>query len=114
MKKLSRLMAMLLVGILLLSGCASDGANTDPASAPEQSGQTDSTDAGTGASDTGQDSGQTADPGQESPYWKKYDPAISLTQNFAVDELQVEQVPAGMSFDDNHWTWWAYDTYGID
>ncbi len=47
-------------------------------------------------------------------YWKKYDPVITLTQNFQEDSLQVEQVPDGMSFDDNYWTAWSKETYGIE
>lgn len=47
-------------------------------------------------------------------YYRKYDSVITLTQNFQEDNVQVEQVPDGMSFDHNYWTDWCRDTYGIE
>jgi len=42
-----------------------------------------------------------------------YSEGIHLTQNFFVDELLVEQVPEGMTFDDNYWTNWCEEAFGI-
>lgn len=50
----------------------------------------------------------------DSPYWKKYEPGITLTQNFSEDSVQVEQIPDGMSLDDNYWTKWCKEDYGIE
>lgn len=47
------------------------------------------------------------------PYTHYYSEGIHLTQNFFVDELLVEQVPEGMTFDDNYWTNWCEEAFGI-
>lgn len=72
-------------------------------------GGTDSGTAGSAQGSAGQGTAQTAEAG----YARVYDPSIHLTQNFSTGELQVEQVPEGMTFDDNYWTEWCAETYGI-
>ena len=47
------------------------------------------------------------------PYTHYYSEGIHLTQNFFVDELLVEQVPEGMTFDDNYRTNWCEEAFGI-
>lgn len=98
-KQISVLLSAVLACSVFLSGCGSNaaGETSQNESAQKESVQEEAV-AVTG----------------DSPYWKKYEPVIQMTQNFSEDSLQVEQIPDGMSFDENFWTDWCKETYGIE
>ena len=103
---MKRILAMLLICVIFsstLAACSSQKDNKEETVKESSVSSTATNDAESG------DDSKTA----QTKWARVYDPPIHLTQNFSTGELQVEQVPEGMSFDDNDWTKWCEETYGI-